>query len=225
MTHIQSMESIESALRSPTEEFVDASIHGLGCLLSLVAGLFLVGRATQTGDPWCVGSCAFYISTLVSVYAASTLSHLFFPDRVNRLFRRLDQGFIYLLIVGSFTPFILVYLRTPFWLSFYFAILAVAVGGCISKVFFAHRVDRIAVWLYVTLGWMESLAAIPMFDLVPLNALLWVLYGGLCYSIGVIFLITDVRRWHFHSIWHLLVIAGSACHYYAILRYVVERQS
>ena len=223
MSSVSRAESIGSALRSPREEFIDATLHGVGCLLSLVAGIFLVGRAAETGDPWCVGSCAFYISTLVSVYAASTLSHLYFPDRINRLFRQLDQGFIYLLIVGTFTPFILVYLRTPFWLSFYFVILAVAVGGCISKLFFAHRVDRIAVWLYVTLGWMESLASVPMVSKVPLEALLWMLSGGLCYSIGVIFLISDIRRWHFHSIWHVLVIAGSACHYYAIWRFVVER--
>jgi len=212
---------VESALRTPHEEFVDASTHGVGLVLSLLGGAMLMSRAWAGGDPWCIGSCAFYVAALSAVFAASTLSHLFLPVHLNRLFRRLDQGFIYLLIVGTFTPFILVYLRTPLWMAYYGVILSLGIGGCVSKIFFAHRLDRISVGLYVLLGWMEGVAIMPMLGTIPIEAILLVFLGGAFYTVGVVFLMLDIRRYHFHSIWHVLVIAGSACHFLAIWKFVV----
>ena len=135
--------------------------------------------------------------------------------------KSLDQGFIYLLIVGTFTPFAFTYLRTPFWLCFYALVLAVAVGGFLSKTVFAHRVEDSAVWLYVVLGWGEAIAIIPLLKIIPTEGLCWIVAGGLWYTVGVVFLVLDIRRYHFHAIWHLMVMAGSACHYVAILRCVV----
>jgi hemolysin III len=209
-----------SALRTPSEEFVGALSHGIGLVLSIAAGITLVTAAMAGGDLTCTVGCSFYAATLVALYAASTLSHLYLPDRLNRRFRSLDQGCIYLLIVGTFTPFALTFLRTPFWLGFYSLVLAVAVGGFLSKTAFAHRLDGSSIWLYVALGWGEGLAIKPLLGAIPSAALFWIVAGGLCYMIGTIFLMLDLRRYHFHAIWHLLVIAGSACHYVAILRFV-----
>lgn len=209
-----------SALRTPSEEFVSAVSHGIGLILSVAAGIPLVATALACSDLACTVGCSFYAATLVALYTASTLSHLYLPERINLRFRSLDQGCIYLLIVGTFTPFALTFLRTPFWLGFYAIVLAVAVGGFLSKTAFAHRLDGGSIWLYVALGWGEGLAIKPLLGAIPAAALFWIVAGGLCYTIGTIFLIWDVRRYHFHAIWHLLVIAGSACHYVAVLRFV-----
>jgi len=212
--------NIATALRSPSEEYVGAATHGFGLAVSIVGGITLVIAAVSGGDLLCAVGCSFYAATLVAVYAASTLSHLYFPERPNRLFRSLDQGFIYLLIVGTFTPFALTYLRTPFWLCFYGVTLAIAFAGFLSKTVFAHRVEDSPPWLYVALGWAEGIAIIPLLKLIPTEGLCWIVAGGLCYTIGVVFLVLDIRRYHFHAIWHVMVLAGSTCHYVPILRCV-----
>ena len=209
-----------SALRTPREEFVSALTHGVGLLVGIVGGVMLVTAAVAAGDVRCIVGCGFYAATLVAVYAASTLSHLYLPERHNRFFRRLDQGFIYLLIVGTFTPFALTFLSSPAWLGFYAFVLSVAFFGFLSKTFFAHRLDRTCIWLYIALGWGAAIGFLPMLGLIPSAGLYWIGAGGLCYTIGTIFLGLDIRRYHFHAIWHVLVIAGSACHYVAILRVV-----
>ncbi len=205
-----------SALRSPSEEFVDALTHGIGLMLSIAGATALLPAAWLGGDGWSLVGCGFYAATLVAVYAFSTLSHLDLPEHLNQLFRRLDQGCIYLLIVGTFTPFALMHLRTPGWTMFYALILAAAVGGCLSKTVFTHRLNGISVWLYLALGWAQALAVWPLWQRIPPMAMAWVVAGGVCYTVGTVFLMLDVRRYHFHSIWHVLVIAGSGCHYVAI---------
>jgi hemolysin III len=215
--------TLGSALRSPSEESMAVATHGLGLALSVVGSVVLLSTVWVGGDPWVIGGCAFYALTLIAVYAASTLSHVYMPERLNRLFRALDQGFIYLLIVGTFTPLVMAYLRTPFWLGFYAVILSVAIGGFLSKTVFAYRLDGLAVWLYEVLGWSEALAAKPMLQLIPAAGLYWIVAGGLFYTVGTIFLVVDIRRYHFHAIWHVMVIAGSICHFIAIYGYVALR--
>ena len=214
--------SLGSALRSPSEEFVGAATHGAGLLLGLAASVVLMAQASTTGNAWSILGCGFYCATLIGVYAASTLSHLYLPERLNRLFRSLDQGLIYLLIVGTFTPFAMTYLRSPFWLAFYGLILAVGFGGFLSKTVFTHRLEGVAIWLYVGLGWGEAIAMIPMVGDIPIQAMYWMVAGGLFYTVGTIFLVLDIRKYHFHAIWHMMVIGGSVCHFWAILRYVAQ---
>ncbi len=214
--------SLGTALRSPSEEFIGAATHGFGFLLSVAASAALMATVLQTGSPWVVLACGFYCVALLGVYGASTLSHLYLPERWNRFFRALDQGFIYLLIVGTFAPFAATYLRSPVWLAFAGLILALGFGGFLSKTVFSHKLEGVAIWLYVALGWGEALAIHPNHAQVPLGALLWVVAGGLFYTVGTIFLVLDVRKYHFHAIWHVLVMAGSACHYWAIFHYVAR---
>jgi hemolysin III len=151
----------------------------------------------------------------------STLSHgITTPDR-KALFRRLDQGFIYLLIAATYTPFSLEYLRDGIWWLLLGAMWSVALCGFISKVFFAHRVEAVSVGTYMLLGWMPVLSVPVLMRSVPLPVFWLMLVGGACYSIGTLFLINDERVRHFHAVWHLCVIAGSACHFLGILAIVI----
>jgi hemolysin III len=152
----------------------------------------------------------------------STLSHAAMTPRWKSRFRALDQGFIYLLIVATYTPFSLAYLRGNAWGWVLLAAMwTVALFGFVSKVFFAHRVEAVSIASYVLLGWMPMLAAPTLLHLVPMGAFWWMLLGGVCYTVGTIFLMNDDRVRHLHAVWHLCVIAGSACHFAGILIFVV----
>ena len=211
---------LEPRLPPGSHELVNTLTHAVGFVLSLIgAGVLLVCVISQ-GDPWRSAGCSMYAASLVAVYAASTLSHGASRPELRRLFRSLDQGFIYLLIVGTYTPFALTYLRTGAWLLFLGLLWAIAFVGFISKVVLAHRVESVAVWLYVILGWLPVIAGINMIGVVPATALWWVLFGGLTYTAGTIFLFFDHRLPQLHAIWHLFVIAGSAFHFFAIWYFV-----
>jgi hemolysin III len=138
------------------------------------------------------------------------------------MFRALDQGFIYFLIAATYTPFSLAYLRTTEWWLLLGAVWGVALYGFVSKVFFAHRVEAVSIWPYVLLGWLPIISVPALIHLVDDAAFWWMLVGGLCYTVGTVFLVCDQKVRHFHAIWHLLVIAGSACHFLAILLFVAS---
>jgi len=202
------------------DELINAVTHGAGLAFSVVGGIVLVVCALSSGDAWRVAGCSVFAMTLIAVYAFSTLSHSSFKPELICLFRRLDQGFIYLLIVGTYTPFALVYLRTGGWLLLFGLMWALALSGCCCKIIFPHRINGVAVWTYVFLGWMPIIAAKPLLEHVPASALWWVLIGGLCYTFGTAFLVCDSKRFRFHAIWHMFVIAGSTCHFFTILFFV-----
>lgn len=207
---------------SPHEERANTITHGIGFILSLLAGVGLIAFVAANGDLWRLLGCSVYAASLVAVYGASTLSHSFSEPRKKHLFRILDQACIYLLIVGTYTPFSLVYLRAGPWWVFLAVMWTIALFGFCSKIIFAHRIYGIAMWTYLALGWMPILASFWLIDMIPAPALWWMLYGGLCYTIGTAFLANDAKVSYFHAVWHLLVIAGSACHFYAILGFVAN---
>ena len=204
------------AVRTPAEEFVNTLTHAAGLALSVAGGCFLIAGALSAGDAWRITGSAVFVATLTAVYAFSTLSHCTRRPGPRRLYRRLDQGFIYLLIAGTYTPFALIFLRSGWWWLLTGTMWGVALVGCIGKIFFPDHCQRFAIWTYLLLGWLPAMAAGFLIHLVPGHSLSWVLIGGLCYTVGTIFLFFDRHSVHFHPIWHLWVIAGSACHYYAI---------
>jgi hemolysin III len=208
--------------RTPGEEFVHALTHGIGLLLSLAGAWFLIARAMLQGDAWRIAGCSIFAAALVAVYAASTLSHAVRAPRWRRMFRTLDQACIYLLIVGTYTPLALEYLRSGWWWLLLACMWAVALIGFASKTLFSHRIDAVAVWSYVVLGWMPIVVAPAYLGIVPSAVLWWVLIGGLCYTAGTVFLVLDHRRLHFHAIWHLFVMGGSLCHYGVVLIFVTR---
>jgi len=203
------------------DEIANSITHGIGMALSLVGGVALVVLAARSAGLRELVGCSIFAASLIAVYTASTLSHVFWQPRLRRIFRMLDQGCIYLLIVGTFTPLSLVYLRGGWWWLLLGAMWTVALTGFCSKVLLAYRVDSISTASYVGLGWMPVLAAKPMIAIAPAGCLWAVLAGGLCYMVGTLFLLSDRKALYLHAVWHVFVIAGSAVHYFTILHYVL----
>lgn len=206
--------------RSFSEELVNSLTHGIGLVFSLVGSVILLERVLPQPDRWRLAGCAIFAAALVAVYAASTLSHAVARPAWRRFFRTLDQSCIYLLIAATYTPFGLEYLRLGWWWVFFFLMWMAAFAGFFSKLLFRHRIDAVTIWSYVLLGWLPILPASLYLGLLPWGALMWILIGGLCYTAGTLFLVLDHRPFHFHAIWHLFVLAGSACHFYAVYTFV-----
>jgi len=207
---------------SRAEERANAATHGLGLLLSIVGAVVMAWIVVGDGDLWRGIGCSVYAASLIAVYAMSTLSHSATTPEWRSYFRALDQGCIYLLIAATYTPFSLAYLRTTPWWLLLGAIWSIALWGFLSKVVFSHRVESVALWPCILLGWMPTISVPALAGIVPVAAFWWMLTGGLCYTIGTIFLRYDYKVRHFHAVWHILVIAGSACHFLAIFAFVAR---
>jgi hemolysin III len=212
--------SPEFVARSVADEIANTVTHAIGLVMSLIGAVILIATVWRDADIWLAIGCSVYALSLIAVYAASTLSHWCSEPVWRQRFRALDQGVIYLLIVGTFTPFVVAYLRSGPWLAYLGLLWAIALGGFISKVFLSHRVESVSLWLYLALGWMPVMAVKPLLGTVAPPGLWWMLIGGVCYTLGTLFLIFDQRVPYFHAIWHLCVIAGAACHFSSILLYV-----
>ena len=215
---------LESCLGlSAEEETANSITHGLGFVLSVV-GAFVMADTLGGGDAWRVAGCSIFLTSMIAVYAMSTLSHVFQSPRLRTLFRAIDQGTIYLLIAGTYTPFSLAYLHTTPWWILLGAVWAVALYGFVSKVLFAHRVENVSMWPCILVGAMPFLAIPTLLTMLPLGALWWMILGVACYTLGLVFWLNDRRVRHFHAVWHLLVMAGSAAHFSGILLFVVLPQ-
>jgi hemolysin III len=205
-----------------SEEWSNTLTHGIGTILSMVAAMHLVDVLKPIADPGVVLGCGVYAATLVAVYVCSTLSHFFDRPGLKRAFRILDQAFIYLLIVGTYTPVAAIYLHGGWLTALLVAMWCVALTGFVSKAFLRHRIDCISTVAYVVLGWMPILAVREAWLLVPRGPLVLFFCGGLCYTLGVIFLLLDRRVPYFHTAWHLMVMAGSALHFLAVVQCVAS---
>ena len=211
------------ALEDQQMELEASLTHGLGLLLSAISIYFLFYLMPADTDSLMILGCRIYAITLILVYATSTMSHMYLFESINILLRRCDQGFIYLLIVGTATPFMSIMLSSPqtdiVARGLYICILlwGLAVIGCISKIAFGHRLHNVAISLYVLLGWGEAMALLFVRSEIERSALGWLIAGGCFYTIGVVFLVLDWQKYHFHTIWHLLVMAGSLSHFTSIM--------
>jgi len=202
--------------RADAEELANTVSHALGFALS-VAGLVLLLPALGTGaDVWHQLNVALYGLALLGVYGASTLSHGVQHPPVRRFFVILDQAFIYLLITGTYSVFACCFLREGYFWALTSLMWIVALSGFISKIFFEHRIHGVSIPLYVLLGWLPAAAMPWILPLVPTPILLWILFGGISFTIGTIFLYLDKRDYFFHTIWHTFVLLGTACHFWAI---------
>ncbi len=210
------------ALRSNGAEIANSITHGAGWALATGAGVLLVAHSLATRDPWRIAGCAIFAVTLIGVYAASTLSHLAQRRPWRHFFRTWDQGLIYLLISGTYTPIAFAYLREGAWWLLTGAMWIVACYGFITKVLLRHRVDGISMFLYLVLGWLPILGAPWYSAVVPSGCMALILGGGVTYTIGAAFLVMDHRWTYFHAVWHLMVIAASACHYLSVWVYVAS---
>ena len=203
------------------EELANTLTHGAGLVLSLTALIWMVYKAWIHGDAWHVTACAVFGATLVLMYSASTVYHGLRNPKWKRWFRVMDHQSIYLLIAGSYTPWVLVTLRGESgWWSLLAAIWGMGLLGVLAKLKKENRYKDAGLVLYLAMGWMFLLAVKPMLEILPLNAILWIAAGGLIYTVGIAFYRMDHKRF-MHAVWHLFVMGGSFCHVMAVLLYVI----
>ncbi len=193
--------------------------HLAGTVLAASGAALLVAVAALQGDAWKIVSFSLYGLTLFLLYLISTLYHSL-RGRAKALFRRLDHLAIYLLIAGTYTPFALVTLRGPWGWSLFGVIWVLAAIGMVLE-FRPRRGARVLpVVIYLLMGWLALIALHPLIEALPAAGLAWLIGGGACYTLGVVFYALDERLRHAHGVWHLFVLAGSVSHYFAILYYV-----
>ena len=209
-----------SKLRHSLEEIANAITHGIGLLLSIAGFVVLLVLAALRGTAWHIVACSIYGATLICLYTASTLYHAVISPRVKRALRIFDHSAIYLLIAGTYTPFLLVSLRGPWGWSLFGVIWGLALVGVLFKFWFVERFAILSTAVYIAMGWLGVIAAKPVVTHLRLTAIIWLLAGGLAYTGGVIFFAAK-RIPYSHAIWHLFVLAGSICHYFAVLSTVI----
>jgi hemolysin III len=207
--------------RSPSlgEEIASSVTHGLGLVASIVALPFLIMGASREGDAWRVSSAIVFGVSLILLYCASTLYHALPRSKAKRVFRVIDHSAIYVLIAGTYTPFLLGPLRGGWGWSLFFTLWALAIAGIVMKATLGFRWARASTIVYLLMGWCGLVAIKPLLERVSVAGLIWLFAGGLAYTAGVAFFVLDQRIRYAHSIWHLFVATGSVCHVVAVLRY------
>ena len=206
------------------EELANSLTHGLGLALSVAGLAVLVVLAALRGTAWHIATCAVYGASLVVLYAASTLYHSVRGPRVKRILKIVDHSAIYLLIAGTYTPFTLVILRGAWGWSLFGVVWGLALLGILWKIWFVDRFTIVSTTVYLMMGWLAVIAVKPLFALVPGGGIALILAGGICYTIGVGFFAWRRLPYH-HAVWHLFVLAGSTCHFLAVLLYVIPTNS
>ena len=201
------------------EELANTITHGIGVGLSIAGLVLLVVRAAMHGDAWQVVSFAIYGSSLILLYLASTLYHGFKSDGIKRILRLLDHSAIYLLIAGTYTPFVLVTLRGPWGWTLFGIIWGLAILGVTFKLVFGHKYEILSTIFYVAMGWVVIIAIKPLIAALPAGGLAWLVAGGLAYTGGVIFYAWEKLPFN-HAIWHGFVLAGSLFHFFTVWWYV-----
>ena len=203
------------------EELANSLTHGLGLLLALVGLVVLVVAAALHGGTVQIVACAVFGASLVLLYTSSTLYHSVQAPRAKRLLRTLDHSAIFLLIAGTYTPFTLVTLRGPWGWSLFAVVWSLAAAGITLRLVLRRRPTALFLSLYLAMGWCVVVAARPLFAAVGPPGVALLAAGGLAYSLGVPFYVWRRLPYH-HAVWHLFVLAGSAFHYAAVLRYVAR---
>ena len=206
------------------EEFANSVTHGVGLGLSLAGLVALIILTALRGTVWHVVSCTIYGSTLVILYAASTLYHSIQSPRAKRVLRIIDHGAIYLLIAGTYTPFTLVNLRGWLGWTLFGVVWGLAALGIAFKVFHVDRFPIVSTLVYLSMGWLVVVAWKPVMSVIPLGGIALIAAGGIAYTAGVIFFAAHKIPYN-HAIWHLFVLAGSIFHYAAVLLYVLPAKT
>jgi len=200
------------------EEIANTISHGLGLILALIAVPILIAEAMRAGNVQFTVGVSVFGGTMVLLYLASTLYHSLTHEAAKSLFRLFDHTAIFLLIAGTYTPFSLGKLRGPWGWSLLAAIWALAIVGIILKINKRTRHSPIGIVLYVIMGWLAIVAVKQILMLIPVPGILLILAGGLAYTGGLAFFAAQRIRYN-HFIWHLFVIAGTTCHFFAVLWY------
>ena len=214
-------------MKTKIKDPFSALSHLIGAIMSVIGSIILVYNAIQGGSIWHVLSFVIYGISLISLYTASTVYHwLPLSDEDGLIYRKIDHMMIYILIAGTYTPICLVSLRGPWGWSLLIGIWALAIGGIILKSISMNIPRWISTAIYVIMGWLVVIAFYPLKNAVSLAGIGWLIGGGIFYTVGAIFY---AKKWPefnckwfgFHELFHLFVMAGSACHFWLMYKYIL----
>ena len=193
--------------------------HLVGAVLAAIGAVLLIVIAARLGNPWKIVSFSIYGAMLLILYVTSTLYHSA-RGPAKDVLRKFDHCAIYLLIAGSYTPFTLVTLRGAWGWSLFGVVWGLALFGIVQEIWLAKGARIVSLVIYILMGWLALIAIVPLITALTWDGFAWLAAGGLLYTIGIIFYATDHKLRHGHGVWHLFVLSGSACHYFAVLFYV-----
>lgn len=205
--------------QTPGEELANALSHGLGLLLAVAALPILVHSAAQRGDAANVVAASLFAGTMIVLYFVSTLYHALPTGRAKVWLNRLDHASIYLFIAGSYMPFLFGVLGGAWGWSLFGVVWAAAALGVAAKLFDRLKHPLWSTGLYVAMGWVALVAAAPLIERMSAAGLAWLVAGGLLYTAGAVVFLFDSKLRYAHFAWHLFVLGGSACHFFAALWY------
>ncbi|MDD4100864.1 MAG: hemolysin III family protein [Candidatus Cloacimonetes bacterium] len=205
-----------SPKQSLKEEVANAITHGIGVGLAIAALVILVVFAARISDTWKVVSFSIYGATMIILFLSSTLYHSFPQPYLKRFFRIMDHSSIFLLIAGTYTPVTIGSMRGGWGWTLFGVIWGLTIVGIILKIFAMSKLKWLSIVVYLMMGWIILIAIKPLVAVVTTKFLIWILAGGLAYSLGIIFYVARKLPFH-HAVWHLFVLAGSICHFFAML--------
>ena len=205
------------------EEIANAVAHGLGAAASIVALTLMMVAAVPARSGWEIAGLAVYGGSLIALFLSSTLYHSFTHAPTKAVLKRLDHCAIFLLIAGTYTPFLTITLHTTAARVLLVALWVLAAAGIVFKIFFVHKFKRASLITYIVMGWLALLVGRDLHAALPTPAFNLLIAGGLSYTIGAAFYAAKKYRYT-HAIWHLFVLGGAACHCVAIAAYVIPVQ-
>lgn len=214
------MDDVHPPGYTATEETIHAVSHGIGAILSVAALVWMLQLSIDTLDPWRTLASTVYGVSLIALFGASTLYHGLHTSPRKHLFKLFDHCAIYLLIAGTCTPFLLVAMQTEIRWWLFGAIWTLATAGILSKIWLGHRYPRLSLFSYLLMGWLMLIATPELVDAIGANGMTWLLAGGVSYTVGALFYMAKRMYFH-HAIWHFFVLAGAACHFAAVIWYVL----
>jgi len=203
-----------------TEEVVHAATHGAGVILSIAGLTWMLYLSIGSADPWRIIASSVYGLSLISLFLASTLYHGLHASRHKHWFKLIDHCAIYLLIAGTYTPFLIVAMRskTGWWM--FGAVWTIATAGVLTKLWFKHRYPKLSLAGYLLMGWLIVLVVPQIAEAIGTSGMVWLVAGGLSYTVGALFYAADRITFN-HAIWHVFVLAGGVCHFLAVVWYVL----
>lgn len=211
------MEPHDRHVQSRTEEIANSISHGVGVIAVLTGAPFIILAAVHQRSAWDIVGVSIFVFSMLVLYFASTIYHAHTNPTVKYVFRILDHGAIYLLIAGTYTPFTLGPLRGPWGWTLFGLVWGIAIIGIVLKSLNALWHPVLSNAVYLSMAWLAVIAAKPFWDHIHLGGVSWLLAGGIAYSGGIFFF--NSKRKYAHLWWHLCVIAGTVCHYFAVLLY------
>ncbi|MEN6331360.1 MAG: hemolysin III family protein [Smithella sp.] len=217
---MKTQEKAQSSQYTLREEILNSVTHGTGAVVSIAGLALLIFFSNLYGQTSHIVSCTIFGVALVLLYTASTLYHSFRKPDIKQILKIVDHSCIYILIAGTYTPFMLVVVRGVLGWSIFAVVWSLTILGILFKIFFVNRFKIVSTLAYILMGWLIVFAIEPLFQTLPDGGIAWLVSGGLAYTLGTIFYAWKKLPFN-HAIWHLFVLAGSTCHFMAVLFYVI----